>query len=152
YEEILATFKEEPRDPKLALAALLRIANRLTEPEANEFFLPISPAKRQEILSEFSRTPEPAESFQVNRQQILDEISRTLVQTAAEPEKRQLILDEISRTLSQSAGSRSSSPLAETLAEEVVRTAEAAFGRLTLEEQRQCRRVLARLVRVVRPE
>src|SRR5207247_764240 len=84
YEEILATFKEEPKDPKLALAALLRITNRLTEPETNEFFLPISPEKRQQVLSEFSRTPErsPIESVQPERrQQILEELSRTLTQS-----------------------------------------------------------------------
>jgi WD40 repeat protein/MinD-like ATPase involved in chromosome partitioning or flagellar assembly len=155
YEEILATFKEEPRDPKLALAALLRITNRLTDPETNEFYLPISPERRQQVLSEFSRTPEPSLGEPLppeRRQQILEEISRTLVQEypaeAGMAQKRQQILDEISRTLVNppfSAGT-------ETPAEEAVRTAEAVFAGLTPEEQLQYRRVLTRLVRVARPE
>ncbi len=56
YEEILASFREEPSDPKTALSAMLRTTRHLTG-VGGEYSFSISPEQRQEILAEFASTP-----------------------------------------------------------------------------------------------
>jgi len=57
YEEVLAPFKDDPKDPKTVLAALLRLMRYVTDRDVVEFQLPISPAERQGFLDSFAETP-----------------------------------------------------------------------------------------------
>lgn len=61
YEEILAPFNEDPRDPKSCLAAFVRITEQITEGEVSAFVPLIDPKKREEVLVEFAATSEPDE-------------------------------------------------------------------------------------------
>jgi hypothetical protein len=56
YEEILASFREEPSDPKTALSSMLRATLHLTG-IGDGYSFSVSPERRQEILAEFARIP-----------------------------------------------------------------------------------------------
>jgi hypothetical protein len=95
YEEVLASFREEPSDPKSSLSAMLRATLHLTGVGA-EYTFSLSPARRQEILAEFARTPGqvPAETPASGTAETAAE-AQTLqaesVFNAASPEERQEI-------------------------------------------------------------
>ena len=57
YEEVLATFKDDPDDPKAVLTALLRLTRYVTDREVNDYRLPITPQQRQDFLDAFAETP-----------------------------------------------------------------------------------------------
>lgn len=57
YEEVLSPFKDDPRDPKTVLAALLRLTGHVTDSDVSSYELPIAPEKRQEYLDAFAETP-----------------------------------------------------------------------------------------------
>ncbi len=60
YEEILAVFKDDPRDPNTCLAAFTRIATEITEREVTGFVPLISPENRDAVLQDFASVPELA--------------------------------------------------------------------------------------------
>lgn len=58
YEEVLAAFREEARDPKTSMAAMTRIARYLTYGEISEFAMPLEPQRQQDVLKQFAWTPD----------------------------------------------------------------------------------------------
>jgi Novel STAND NTPase 1/PASTA domain len=57
YEEVLAPFKDDARDPKTLLAALLRLTRYVTDNDVVDFQFPIAPEKKQAYLESFAETP-----------------------------------------------------------------------------------------------
>ena len=57
YEEVLATFKDDPDDPKAVLTALLRLTRYITDRDVTDYRLPITPQQRQDFLDAFAETP-----------------------------------------------------------------------------------------------
>lgn len=57
YEEILATFKEDPSDANSCLAAFTRIAMEIAPRDVTGFISLISPEQKDEVLREFASTP-----------------------------------------------------------------------------------------------
>jgi cellulose biosynthesis protein BcsQ/tetratricopeptide (TPR) repeat protein len=58
YEEVLATFKDDPRDPKTVLAAFVRVVGHITDGDVTEYHLTLSPGERQRRLAAFAATPQ----------------------------------------------------------------------------------------------
>lgn len=54
YEEVLATFSDEPSDPKRLLAALIRVTAAITQGEVASFQLLVEPEERAEVLARFA--------------------------------------------------------------------------------------------------
>jgi WD40 repeat protein len=131
YEEILATFKDEPSDPNTCLAAFTRIATEITENDVTGFIPLISPEQRDAVLQEFAKVPisEPARASDDNRVQGRDGTTAPAVTAAG-------------------TGSIES---AETQVESSLRHAEATFQSLTVKEREQARLLWMRLVRIPRP-
>ena len=63
YEEVLAPFKENAKDPKSALSAFVRIASYITDRDVSDYRLTIAPEERQRILEAFAAVPGQASAL-----------------------------------------------------------------------------------------
>lgn len=68
YEEVLAPFKDDARDPKTVLAAFVRLTQQITDGEVADFRLPIAPELRQRYLEAFAETPQTAAARQAREE------------------------------------------------------------------------------------
>jgi MinD-like ATPase involved in chromosome partitioning or flagellar assembly/tetratricopeptide (TPR) repeat protein len=66
YEEVLAPFKDDARDPKTVLAAFVRLTKEVSDSEVSEYSLPIEPELRQRLLEAYAETPQTAASRQAS--------------------------------------------------------------------------------------
>lgn len=60
YEEVLAPFKDDARDPKSVLAAFVRLTGWFSDGEVADLRLPLAPEVRQRYLDAFAETPQAA--------------------------------------------------------------------------------------------
>jgi hypothetical protein len=56
YEEVLATLKDDPVDPKTVLAAFVRLARFITDGDVVDYRPSITPEERQKYLEAFAKT------------------------------------------------------------------------------------------------
>lgn len=131
YEEILATFKDDPSDPSSCLAAFIRIAKEITENEVTGFIPLISPEQRESILQEFANVPLP-------------ELTRGA--SASDNGRGGVVKDGVT-TVSGTGTTES----VETQLESSLRRAEVTYRSLNDEGKEQARLLWLRLVRIPRP-
>jgi Mrp family chromosome partitioning ATPase len=66
YEEVLAPFKDDARDPSTVLAAFVRITHEISGGEVSDYLLPIAPELRQQLLEAYAQTPQSQTSRQAS--------------------------------------------------------------------------------------
>lgn len=56
YEEVLASFKDDPQDPKSVLAAMLRLTRHVSDGDVTDYRLALAPAENRKFLEAFAET------------------------------------------------------------------------------------------------
>ena len=82
YEEVLAPFKDDARDPKTVLAAFVRTARYVTDRDVTDYRLPISPEERHGYLEAFAETPLTAQAKKARAEAQRESAEQALVRNA----------------------------------------------------------------------
>ena len=59
YEEVLASFKDDPQDPKSVLAAMLRLTRHVSDGDVSDYRLALAPEENRKFLDAFAETTAP---------------------------------------------------------------------------------------------